>query len=528
MQHFKRDLAMAALTGLALFLSSCQQSDTPSPQQQRTLRISTAHDPATLDPRLVSDLLAVTPLHMFYEGLTSLDVNGKPVPAIAESIEISPNQTRYTFKLRDALWSDKTPVTAYDFEQTWKSTLNPSIPAPNAHQLYPIKGAKAAKAGEISTDEIGVQALDAKTLVVDLESPTPYFLELAATHTFLPIPPSGVDSDALIVNGPYLLQDWSRQDAMTAVKNPQYWDAAHVTMEKIVIMPLDEHTALQMYETNQLDWAGSPLSEIPPDLLSPLREQGLLKASPAAGTRFLSLNTRKLPYNNTKIRRALALALNRKEIAEHVAQGGHLPATGLVPPSLLSKQGSFFKDNDTIRAWFLFQEGLKELKLTKDTFPTLTLTYANSERNRKLVQAIQQQWQEALGIKVNLESTEVQLFFDRVKNGDYEMGVNSWFADINDPINFLANFKQTGPTNRTGWTNSHFTALLNTSSLETDPAKRLETLLDAEQILMEQMPIIPIFHSTFNYVSRDDIAGVKVRDLGWLDFKTAHYAPSDR
>lgn len=527
MQNFQRDLAMAALTGLALFLSSCQQSDTPS-SQQRTLRISTAHDPATLDPRLSRDLLAVTPLHMFYEGLTALDEEGKLVPAIAKSIEIAPNQTRYTFKLRDALWSDGTPVTAYDFERTWKSTLDPSTPAPNAHQLYPIKGAKAAKAGKISTDEIGVQAIDAQTLIVDLESPTPYFLELTATHTFLPIPTNGVDPNALIVNGPYLLKDWSRQNAMTAVKNPQYWDAVRVNLDEVVIMPLDEHTALQMYETKQLDWAGSPLSEIPPDLLSPLREQGQLKASPAAGTRFLKLNTRKSPYNNTKIRRALALALNRKEIAEHVAQGGHLPATGLVPPTLLSKQSSFFKDNDTTRAWFLFQEGLKELKLTKDNFPSLTLTYANSERNRKLVQAIQQQWQELLGIKVNLESTEVQLFFDRIKNGDYEIGISSWFADINDPINFLDNYKQIGPTNSTGWTNSHYAALLNASSLETDPARRSETLLDAEQVLMEEMPIIPIFHSTFNYVSRDDIAGVEVRDLGWLDFKRAHFTPSNR
>jgi len=514
-----------------LTCTACRQPETPIAQESATLRISTEGDPQTLDPRRVRDLATTTVIHMLYEGLMRTQEDGLPVPALAETVTISPDQKTYTFQLRPSAWSDGKPVTAYDFEETWKSLLAPQFPSPNAYQLYVIKGAQAAKEGRAPIDQIGVHAQDDATLIVDLEQPTPYFLHLAATHFLYPVNQSlrqqPVDSNALpdskiVTNGPFKLEKWSRHNELTAIPNPYYWDKENVHLNRIQLVVLDNPTAIQLFKIGELDWAGSPLSTISVDALTSLQETGQLEVMPAAGLYLFRVNTEKEPFNHVKMRQAFALALNREDLVTHVLQGNQVPAFGIVPHSFIKGQ-PFFEDYDHHLSRQFFQDALKEQSLTMEDFPKVTIHYASNERSHKIAQVAQQQWKEVLGVNVTLESSEPKVYYDRLKTHEYQLGIGSWFADIHDPISFLEifKFKENG-TNNTQWESPHYIALLNQSSQATLPQEREHILKQAERVIINEMPIIPLFYASYNYLKNPNVKGVYFSDLGYLDFKNAY------
>jgi len=491
--------------------------------EDQILRIASTDEPSSLDPRLSRDVPSITYLFMLYEGLMRLDTQGRPKPALAEEMSLFPDQKTYTFKLRKSNWSNGDPVTAEDFVRTWKSVLDPTFPAPNAYQLYVIKGAKDAKEGKIALDEIGVHAPDPQTLVVELETPLIYFPDLLASYFFLPVHAQST-SENLIGNGPFLVHAWKKQNEFVAKRNPYYWDAQEVRLDGVIIQQLDEHTALRLFENGDLDWAGSPMGTLPQDAVATLRAQRLLHIANAAGTHWFRINTEKSPFNNQQMRRALALALNRKAIVEHVTQGYQRPAEAIVPPSLGLHLKSYFEDADIPAAFTAFQEALKELHLSIDDIPPITLSYGSSDRDHKIAQAVQQQWSKALGLDIQLQSLELQVFREKLKQGDFQIASGGWYADYHDPINFLEVFKyKTNATNATRWEDPHYTELLNASSSEADPLKRLDMLKSAEAILLEQMPVAPLFFAVFNYVKDDNLLGVYFSDLGYLDFKYAFF-----
>lgn len=510
---------------------ACRQPETPIAQQSSTLRISAEGDPQTLDPRRVRDLATATTIHMLYEGLMRAQADGHPAFALAETVTLSPDQKTYTFQLRRSAWSDGQPITAHDFEQTWKSLLNPQFPSPNAYQLYVIRGAQAAKEGDASVDEIGVHAQDDSTLIIELEQPTPYFLDLAATHFFYPVHASlrqqPADSNALpdsqiLTNGPFKLEKWSRHNELTAIPNPHYWDRNNIRLDRIQLVVLDNPTALQLFQRGELDWTGSPLSTLSVDALASLQSQGHLEVMPAAGIYLFRVNTESLPFNHVKMRQAFALALNREDLVKHALQGNQAPAFGLIPHSFI-KGHPFFKDDNRRLALQLFQEALKEQSLALENFPKVSIQYASNERAHKIAQVAQQQWKEVLGVHVDLENSEGKVYYDRLKTHDYQLGIGSWFADIRDPISFLEvfKFKENG-TNNTQWENPRYIALLNHSSEEISPKEREKILKQAERVIIEEMPIIPLFYASYNYLKNRSIKGVYFSELGYLDFKNAY------
>jgi oligopeptide transport system substrate-binding protein len=505
------------LTFFSLLGCSGKQETSPTHQY---LSIAAADDPTSLDPRLVRDLSSSSVMRMLYEGLLRKDF-GNIVAGIAEHYTVSKDQKTYTFHLRPSVWSDGSPLTAEDFEQTWKSVLSPAFPAPNAYQLYIIKGAKDAKEGLASPDDIGVKATNSSTLVVELEHPAPYFIEMVACHFFFPVHESvrnGSETQEYPGNGPFELSEWKKRNEMTFVKNPQYWDAAHVNLEGISLQVLDEHTAFQLFKAGRLDWAGSPLSTLPQDAIEPLKKQNLLKIAEGAGTYWFRLNTAAKPFDNEKMRRAFALALNRQTIVDHVTKGNQQPALNVVPPSFGLVEHNTLSDNNPSEAKALFEEALAET----GQFPQMYLTYVSNDRNHKIAQAVQQQWNKALGINLMLDANESHMQLDKVKKGNYQISLGSWFADIQDPINFLEIFKSSdNPTNQTGWQRPDYTLLIHHSSLEFDPEKRKQLLAQAEKILLDDIPVIPLFFAAYNYVSNDHVDGVYFSPLGYLDFKHA-------
>lgn len=522
---------------LSLFLlQACQSqpnSDKNSSHEPKAVvKIGIAGDPSVLDPRQTRDLESVNFMHMLFEGLMRHHFDGSLIPALAEKVEVSLDQKTYTFYLRDSSWSNGDPLTAEDFVYTWKKVLDPQFPAPNAYQFFDILGAKAAKNGRGSLEDVGIFAIDPSTLVVELENPVPYFLELTAFHAFFPVnskwdkehpqwmngPPEDVVS-----NGPFKISKWAHHNVMIVEKNPKYWDASAVNLDQIILMVLEENTALQMFERGSLDWTGSPLLIIPPDAIETLSRTGKLNFASAAGTHWFRINTEKPPFHHPKMRKAFSYALNRKAIADHILQGKQIPAITIVPPTLLENNPAYFADHDSIHAKELFQQALEEMGIIKDQLPSISFSYSNNERAHKIAQAIQQQLQKTFEIPITLESLEGKLFFEKLSQHNYQIANGSWFADFRDPINFLEVFKyKNNSTNNTQWENPEYIALLDQSSMEADPEKRKSILQKAEKLLIDEMPVIPLFYYMFNFVKKDSIKGVYFSDLGYLDFKYAY------
>ncbi|MFM1653858.1 peptide ABC transporter substrate-binding protein [Brevibacillus sp. B_LB10_24] len=495
---------------------------------QNELRLNLHNEPATIDPGVAEDLISGSIARAAFDGLTRIGADGKPHPSMAEKIDISPDRLTYTFTLRDSRWSNGDPVTAYDFEYAWKRVLNPPFGASYAYQLYHLKNAEKANKGKIGMDEVGVKALDDKRLQVTLEHPAPYFLELTAFYTYYPVnhkvveanPQWALDAATFVSNGPFKVESWKHGEKLVLSKNPYYWDKDAVKLDGIQFsMEGNERKELSMFEKNELDWAGAPLSSLPLDALPGLRSSGKLISKPIAGTYWYSFNTERFPFDNKKIRQAFVHAINRQKLIAEVAPGNR-PATGVVPSSMALHPQGYFRDNDAETARKLLAEGLKEAGITQ--LPPVTLMYNMSETHAKIAKAVQEQWKQVLGVDVKLEEKDWNTFIRDLHQGNYQIGRVGWVGDFNDPVNFLELFKEKGTgTNYSKWENAAYKSLLSQSVVERDPDKRRNLLAQAEQILMEEMPVAPVYFYTDTYVMNERVSGVIVDGLGFVDYKWA-------
>ncbi|MCB1108656.1 MAG: peptide ABC transporter substrate-binding protein, partial [Chlamydiia bacterium] len=357
----------------ALFLG-CQS--TPGAVKQK-LRINFQTDPPTLDPRKGGDMTSSMMHFLLFEGLTRQTPDGPTELGVAKQIDISEDKLTYTFYLREANWSDGTPITAHDFEYTWKTMLNPTFPCFNAHLLFPIKNARAAKLGEIPLDAVGVSAADDKTLVVKLEAPTPYFLDLTAFCALYPVCKTAVENDAswsegpphhYACNGPFRLVEWKHCNQLKLEKNPHYWERAKVELEEIKVSLIEnEHTALQLFEKGKLDIMGSAYTHIPTDATAKFKQLGLLKDYQVPATTACSFNTTKPPFNNIHLRKALSLAIDREAIVKNITRLSDEPAFTILHPALLSWNPLHMAED--VSAAIYFQKGLIELGLKAEDLP---------------------------------------------------------------------------------------------------------------------------------------------------------------
>src|SRR5579872_300377 len=421
---------------LSLLLVGCQSSQSSQSTQKnlasradQILRLNISTEPQSLDPRKAHELSSLTISRMLFEGLTRVNLEDKAELALAKKVDVSEDMKTYTFYLRHTQWTNGDPVTAYDFDYAWKKVLDPRFPGDNAFQLYPIKNAKKIKQGELASEELGVKVLDPMTLRIELEAPLPYFLELVAFPAFFPVnhkvdqldPHWAANATTFVSNGPFSLKLWKHNDLVEVTRNRHYWDSAAVKIQDIQMVMVKEETEWKMYEKKELDWAGSPLSVLPLDALPKLKKQSILKSKPMLGTFFLRTNTQRPPFNHQLMRRAFALAINRKEIVDHIAQGSQIPATGLVPLSMGVQKQPYFADGNVEEAKALFAQALRESGYTEKTLPVVKLTYASSERSHLVAQAIQQQLSQAFGIDVQLEGMERKVYFSRVSKQDFQL-----------------------------------------------------------------------------------------------------------
>ena len=510
---------------LLLLLTACQ------PERGQTLKVNLGGEPQTLDPRRVKDLQSQTVVQMCFDGLMRIDPQDVPQLAVAQSFEVSDDGKIYTFHLRDSLWSNGESLLADDFAYAWKKSLNPSFPSDRAFQLYPIKNAELAKKGKVPLGEVGIRVLDSKTIQVELERPTHYFLELTALPIYFPIHQKtdemnshwANDAESYICNGPFVPQKWKHSDCFEVVKNTKYWDAGHVKLEGVQLLMVNEDTEFKMYEKKELDWAGSPLSVLPLDAISDLRQRKEFHSKPFLATYFFNTNVHKAPFNHPLIRKAFGLSINRQEIIDHVLQGKQIAATGLVPQAMDLQEAPYFKDGDVAFAKSCFAEALKEQNLKLEDIPSITLLYIASERNNLIAQAVQAEWRSILDVDVKIEPMERKTFYDRLSKKDFQIAIGSWTADFNDPLNFLEIFKNKNVgSNHTSWENPRYEALLNRAQSLSDFEERKRVLKESESILIDEMAIIPLFHYTMLYLESEKVKDVAISKTGGIDFKWAY------
>lgn len=520
------------LLSLSILFGSCQPAPKEQAKNESTsmLRINIETEPQSLDPRKARSLSSGTILRMLFEGLTRINKEEKAELALAQAVTISKDRKTYTFALRKSQWSNGEELTANDFAYSLKKVLDPSFPSDNAYQLYVIKNAKAAKEGTCSLDEIGVRVLNPLTLQIELENPVSYFLELTAFPVFFPVnmsvdisnPNWPQNGSSYVCNGPFSIDKWVHNDVLQVKKNTHYWDTDSVQMSKIQMVMVNEDTGLKMFEKNELDWVGSPLSVLPIDTIHQLTHERILKSKAMLGTSFFRTNTERVPFESPLMRKAFAIAIDRQAIVEHVLQGKQFPATGIVPISMGLQEEPFFEDGNIEQAKELFEQAMQNEGWTRENFPVVTLTYPSNERSRMICQAVQQQWYKAFNIQVKLEAIEPKVYFNRVSKQDFQLAIGSWTADFNDPISFLEVFKyKHASTNNTMWENPEYVQLLDRSNLLLNQEERWKTLKESENLIMEAMPVIPLFHYTMLYVQNEKVKDVLLSSLGTMDFKWA-------
>lgn len=522
---FQRTFKLSLFVILSL-LGACSK-DHNHPLQQH-LKLNFFAEPAHLDPRQANYSISSNIYPMLYDGLMRFDPSGRLVPSVAKSVSSSMDGRFYIFHLKQTTWSNGDPVTAYDFEYAWKWILDPNHPAPMASHLYCLKNGKLAKDGAVPLSWVGVYAKDSETLVVELEYPLPYFLELTSVPNFFPVNhlrQNEVEKFGCLGNGPFVVKEWKPQREISLERNPKYWDVHNVPLEEIHISFIqDPNTEMQLYKKKQLDWAGAPISQgLPYNALSNLHQSGLLDNHPFLGTYYYSFNTQRPPFNNQKIRKAFSAAIRRKDLVEHITQGGESPAYRFVPSSIN------FQDNDNVEpspeeVQKLFEEGLKELRMTRSDLPNITLSYNKSDMHHALAQAVQHDWKEILGVDVQLKNRDWKAHLSEIKAGNFDIARLAWKGISSDPIHFLEIFQDPGhPMHNTQWKNSRFIKLVHTAMKSGQLDERLFYLAQAEKILTDEMPIAPVFYLNICYIKNPGLKGYVINQLGAIDFKWAAF-----
>ena len=501
-------------------------------------------DVITLDPARMTSLGDGRVAAALFEGLTVLDARDlEPRPGVAERWEVSADGRTWTFHLRaEARWSDGRPVTAGDFSYAWRRALDPKIASEYVYMLWPIRGARAytealARGGPADGSSVGVRPEGPRRLLVDLEQPTAYFLSLAAFSTYLPLRRDCVEDAGgkerprwtfppnLVSNGAYRAAAWRFGRHMRLEKNEHYWNAAAVALGRIEARVYEEPaTALAAYETGEIALVTDVPAMVRPALLEARREgrRRDVVCGHDFATYFYRFNCRKAPLDDGRVRRALALAVDRRAIIERGARGGQAPAAVLVPPGLPGYRSPRGLEEDAAEAKRLLAAagygGGRDL-------PELAILVNKGAGHVPVAEIIQHQWRERLALRTRIEQVEFKVLLDRVRDGRYQIARAGWFGDYLDPNTFLDMFVTDGGNNRTGWSSAAYDALIARAAAEPDPAARMAVLGRAEALLLEEVPIVPIYFYSTMMLARPDLEGLAPNLLNRIDFAGLRWRP---
>ncbi len=506
----KRSLLLSSF----FLLASCGQHKQEERSQHR-LAINIGGEPQSLYPAEAGHVVETNIARMLFDGLSRVGPTGKAELALAESFEMDGSQTIYRFRLRPALWSDGEPVRAEDFVRSWKEALLPNANSTLASLLYVLRGAEKIKKGELVAEELGARALDETTLELMLERPITDFLERLAQPVFF-ASCHRMQGEFPVVNGPFRPTAWERGSTLYLARNQHYWDADSVKLEKVELCVVEANTELMLFERGELDWVGSPLSSISVDALRHLLQKGHLERFPFLGTSFLRSNTSRFPISCREARLALSLALDREELVQMVAEGMLEPTCSLAPLALRQGKEPFPLIGDAHEGKRLWSQ----LALPEGV--ELKMIYRMGGRGHRIAQAVQERWRQVLGIMVQLQPLESGCYFQALRAGDFDFAFCDWIADVAEEENFLELFSTREHSgNHTGWENREYRELMELLQKEQPPEVRARYLLRCEEILAEEMPVLPLFEYVQLFMRSKDLSGVVMTPLGGFDLKWA-------
>lgn len=477
-------------------------------------------NPPTLHPYKDFDLRSRSLFLALYEPLMRKQPDGTLTFAAADSVEIDQTQTHYIFHLRKQFWSNGDSLTAHHFERGWKYALSPNSICARADLLYPIKNAEKVKKGELPLSELHVSAPDDYTLIVDLEHPTPYFLDLTATPFFAPLYDVS-DKEPEVFNGPFIVGDWVPEQKMLLVQNPLYWEREAVGVKEIFFtMIKDPVTALLMYEQGELDVIGDPLCAVPFDALASLIETDKLKYKMISRIMYILINVDAYPFHNKALRQALSLSLDRTELIKYIYLADN-PTYSPLPNTMNLCDTTSLQGNQNALAKALFEQALQELQLTRETFPELIFNYGSIAGLKNVAEWFQNQWKMKLGINVKVEGLDWNTHATNLRRRQYQLGALYLTTLYPDPMFFFDLFREKSLTsNYTGWESAHFRALLEKVEMTLDLNERRSIMEEAERFLIEEMPAIPILTQNVKYMVQKGVT-LELTDLGAYDFKGA-------
>jgi oligopeptide transport system substrate-binding protein len=502
---------LAAGVGLAALLAS-------SAFAEMVWNRGNSADPESLDPHKVETVYEAHILRDIFEGLVMQDAKADLIPGAAESWTVSDDGTVYTFKIReDAVWSNGDPVTADDFVYSFQRLQNPETAAAYASMLYVIKNAEAVNTGKAKPEELGVKAIDPKTLEVTLNAPTPYFLEMLTHQSSYPVHKASVESlgdewvkpGNLVSNGAFTLAEFVPGDHVKIVKNPKFHDAENVKLDVVNFYPTeDRSTAVKRFEAGELD----SNDDIPTEQLDDLRARfgDQIKVGPYLGTYYYAMKWNKEPWNNTKLRQAISMAIDRDFLAEKVWANSMIPAYGMVPPGIegYTSAEADYADMDQIDREDAAQKILTELGYGPDNPLKMEIRYNTSENHKNTAVAIQEQLK-PLGVEVTLLNTDTKTHYAHLEaKGDFDTARAGWIADYKDPESFLGISQAASGNNYSDYNSPKYEELMKQAAAAGgNPEERMKLLAEAEKVLVDDLGNIPLLYYSFHNIVSPKLKG---------------------
>tara|TARA_R110000824_G_scaffold288508_3_gene476759 strand:- start:80990 stop:82618 length:1629 start_codon:yes stop_codon:yes gene_type:complete len=522
---------------IAFILTACGGGSELRQVDQGTLDgvlyFGTGTEIQTLDPHIATGVPEHHIINTLFEGLVLKNpYTLEPEPGIAESWDISADGMTYTFHLRqNANWSNGDPLTAEDFRWSWERALTPAMAAQNSYMLYPLLNAEEFTTGQINDfSEVGVKVIDDYTLEVQLRAPTPYFLQLLDHYIAFPVHRATVESFGsytdqlsrwsregnIVTNGPFELSEWRLNSFLRVDKRADYWDAENVKLNAIVFDPTENQTTVErkfrdglIHRTEDV-----PLDKVPVYLQENPDE---IVIAPYLSSYYYLINTKRAPLNDLRVRRALSLALDRDLLNETVLENIMSPAYFLTPPGTVGYNPpvTFTYDPEQARA-LLAEAGYPN----GEGFPGFEILYNTQENHRRIAIAIQEMWREALNINVTIINQEWQVYLESVDNMNFDLARRGWSGDYVDPNTYLDLFITGGGNNNTGFSNERYDEIvLNEAPRELDVEARNALYFEAETILMENMPIIPIYIYQTKNLKHPDLQGAPSNIMDHYNWK---------
>ncbi len=513
---------LSSLLAAGLLFTGCARRESPvqAARHTHTLLVGNAAEPGDLDPHLASILNDQIIVNTLFEGLTLLDERTtQPLPAAAESWSESSDGLVWTFKLRDGLkWSNGDALVASDFVAAWRRVLNPAFASDNAWYLFALKNAEAYNAKKLAdVAAVGFAAPDARTLVLTLERPTPYLAALVSMPAWFPLNARALDKFGamekrgtawtrpgnLVSNGAFTLAEWQPNARIALVKNPQHREAAQTQLERIVFFPIENP------DVEERDFRAGQLHvtfNLPVTKIAAWRQQDAakLRIDPTLQINFLRFNTARPPLNDARVRRALALGIDRAAIAKSVLQGSRAPAPAITPPGTGGYTARAKVETNIAEArQLLAAAGFPDGK----GLPAIDIQARNDEIMPRLAEALQAMWLRDLGVRTTVSQVEQKTWIQNQQTQNYGISTAAWTADFPDPVTFLGMFTANSAYNWTGWNNPDYEKLMSRAAETADAKQRYEIFQQAEALLLTEAPVTPVFYGAQTYLIDPAVKG---------------------